>query len=270
MQETPERSGQPPGVPGSSGGRSGGSGGRSGGGGSGGGSSDRRQLRPRATRRSYVDQHPQLDALLGAEEEDEEGGAARRRLNIPLLCHRVERGAPAATLAPASHPSQLTGAALAAAGLRQPLLVPGGAAGRGGVAATCAALGLQLPPAAQLTPEGLAAAVGPSHQVPTIDVATQDSGPRLTLRQLAAYLRQQQEQQQEEQQAFRQQGQREGAPQRLLNVVSLSLADTPLEVRAWHQPPCRLSPAELGVQRCAAGVNQQAPVRTPIYCLGLC
>ena len=76
--------------------------------------------------------------------------------------------------------------------------------------------------------------MGPTHQVPTIDVATQDSGPRLTLRQLAAYLRQQQQQQQEQkeqQQASRQQGRQERQPQRLLNVVSLSLAGTPLEVR---------------------------------------
>jgi hypothetical protein len=51
-------------------------------------------------------------------------------------------------------------------------------------------------------------------QVTTIDVATQDSGPRMTMRQLAEYHEQQQRQPQH----------------RLLNVVSLSLADTDLEV----------------------------------------
>lgn len=61
--------------------------------------------------------------------------------------------------------------------------------------------------------------------MPTIDVATQDSGPRLSLRQLAEYLEQQAQQAQQ-----RQQQQQGTPPRRLLNVVSLSLAGTRLEV----------------------------------------
>ena len=61
--------------------------------------------------------------------------------------------------------------------------------------------------------------------MPTIDVATQDSGPRLSLRQLAEYLEQQAQQAQQ-----RQQQQQGTPPRRLLNVVSLSLAGTRVEV----------------------------------------
>ena len=57
-------------------------------------------------------------------------------------------------------------------------------------------------------------------QVHTIDVVTQESGPRLTLSQLADYLAQQAQQAQQ------------GRPGRLLNVTSLVLAGTPLEVRS--------------------------------------
>ena len=65
-------------------------------------------------------------------------------------------------------------------------------------------------------------------QVPTIDVATQGSGPRLTLRQLADYLAQQAQQAGSPQPAG---PPRRGTPppDRLLNVVSLSLAGTELE-----------------------------------------
>lgn len=258
-----------------------------------------RRLRPRPAGQSYVDRHPQLDAVLGAAEEEEGGsGTAGRRLDVPLMCSRVERTA-AATPLPASHPSQATAEALVASGLRQPLLVPANACGRGaaGAAATRAALGLHLPSAvATLTPRGLAAAIGPDHQVcvrawcmvgfcvcmywvgghaaqtrqpsacsltvavqlwcvlppstavaaavpsplqvPTIDVATQDSGPRLTVRQLADYLEQQQAMGSRGHKQQQHQGQQHG---RLLNVVSLSLAGTPLEVSrlpCWRS--CRL------------------------------
>ncbi len=71
-------------------------------------------------------------------------------------------------------------------------------------------------------------------QVPTIDVVTQESGPRLTLSQLADYLAQQAQQAQQ------------GRQTRLLNVTSLVLAGTPLEVRfgGWERAavvPCSSS-----------------------------
>ena len=83
-------------------------------------------------------------------------------------------------------------------------------------------------------------------QVPTIDVATQGSGPSLALRDLASYLEAQQAQQ--AQQAGG--GGAHGAARRgrLLNVVSLSLAGTALEVR----PPCRHWLALAGPAPCLA------------------
>lgn len=127
---------------------------------------DRRQLRRRRAPVSYLDQHPELDALLGAEDDQERSGAGRQ-LDVAALRQLVERTAPAAAFPAAASPSHLTAEALAAAGLRQPLLVPAGACGRGaaGAAATRTAMGLHLPPAQQLTPRGLAEAIGPDHQV---------------------------------------------------------------------------------------------------------
>ena len=73
------------------------------------------------------------------------------------------------------------------------------------------ALGIRVPP--ELSADSIARAVGRDAAVPTINVETQRSGPRMTLGAWAAYF---------------------GAPaaQRLpplLNVVSLQLAGTPLQ-----------------------------------------
>jgi hypothetical protein len=276
----------------------------SGSGGSAGPSSvERRQLRPRPAL-NYSDQHPVLDAVLGGEEEDGRY-AGRRRLDVARFCALVEHAAHAQRFTAATHPAHVTAEALAAAGLRQPLYVPADGAGAGGVAATRAALGLQLSPEGRLTPAGLAAALGEDHpvglrrfapawlcraaphsrlvclvgvmpleaagpvaaapaarpaaaassccsasalaavQVPTIDVATQGSGPTLTMGQLAQYL--------ERMQGARSAGARrrrsaspnaQPPPARLLNVVSLSLAGTPLEVRALlRAATCRVHTA---------------------------
>lgn len=153
--------------------------------GSGSGSEERRLLRPRSAQLNFTDQHPLLDAVLGGDEEEEGVQGQRRRLDIPLLCSRVERAAPAQPFTAATHPAQVTAEALLASGLRQPLLVPSTACGRGGVEATRAALGLQLPPAEQLTPRGLAAAVGPDHRVGVGCAAW----PCLALRGAAPWLR---------------------------------------------------------------------------------
>ena len=63
-----------------------------------------------------------------------------------------------------------------------------------------------------LSPAYIAAALGPDTRVPTIDVETQTSGPRMTLAEWAQYFA-------------------SAEKDRLLNVVSLSLAGTPLQVR---------------------------------------
>lgn len=283
-----------------------------------------RRLRPRAASVSYLDQHAQLDAVLGdAEEEGGGAAAAGARLDVPMLCRRVESAARAATLAP-SPPSAVTPQALAASGLRQPLLIRANACGRGaaGVAATRAALGLRLPgdPAA-LTLRALADAIGPTHtvgvqcrvrddsappacdaawgrpaagpvarrcppllerpssrpgpglpsthpwraQVPTIDVATQGSGPRLTLRELVAYLEAKQAQQAAAGSAGGG-GQHAAQRGRLLNVVSLSLAGTALEVRVLS---CFLAAPAAGRSSfaCRARPGGRTRLRHPPTCL---
>ncbi len=205
------------------------------------GGAARRQLRPRSAQRLLVDAHPELDALLGREEEVG-GSSNQRQLNVPLLCAKVERDAPAALFAGATPADDVTAAALAASGLRRPLLVR--ADKEGGAAAACTALGLRLPPGEQLTPGGLAAQLGAEVEVPTIDVPTQGSGPRATLAQLADYLEQREAAWHQAQQGGKsqlaqrrrqqaQQAQQQGAlAGRLLNVVSLPLAGTTLEASA--------------------------------------
>lgn len=197
----------------------------------------RRQLRPRSAQRPLVDEHPELDALLGREEEGGRAGTPRQ-LDVPLLCAKVERDAPAASFAAATPADEVTATALAAAGLRRPLLVRGD--DKGGTAAACSALGLRLPPAQQLTPAGLAEQLGADLEVPTIDVPTQGSGPRATLAQLAEYLAQREAAWQQAQRGGKappakrrrqqaQQAQQGALAGRMLNVVSLPLAGTILE-----------------------------------------
>ncbi|KAL4421887.1 hypothetical protein ABPG77_003689 [Micractinium sp. CCAP 211/92] len=239
-----------------------------------GGGAARRQLRPRSAQRLLVDAHPELDALLGREEEVG-GSSNQRQLNVPLLCAKVERDAPAALFAGATPADDVTAAALAASGLRRPLLVR--ADKEGGAAAACTALGLRLPPGEQLTPGGLAAQLGAEVEVPTIDVPTQGSGPRATLAQLADYLEQreaawhQAKQGGKSQPAKRrrqqaQQAQQQGAlAGRLLNVVSLPLAGTTLE--GAISPPAAVE--ELDLVGCVwpdESVEEQRP-ETLLYAL---
>ena len=77
------------------------------------------------------------------------------------------------------------------------------------------ALGMRVP--SQLSPDYMAQALGPDEKVPTIDVASQVSGPRMTLADWAEYFK-------------------EPEKERLLNVVSLSLAGTPLQVPHMSLP----------------------------------
>lgn len=91
------------------------------------------------------------------------------------------------------------------------------------------ALGMSVPEG--LSPEHIASAVGPQERVPVLDVASQTSGPRLTLAEWAHYFRR-------------------TPKERLLNVVSLSLAGTPLQVlhradRPWLPPHCDYQPLYL-------------------------
>ena len=76
-------------------------------------------------------------------------------------------------------------------------------------------LGIRVP--SQLSPDYMAQALGPDEKVPTIDVASQVSGPRMTLADWAKYFK-------------------EPEKERLLNVVSLSLAGTPLQVPHMSLP----------------------------------
>ncbi len=71
-----------------------------------------------------------------------------------------------------------------------------------------------------LSPGYIARALGPDVRVPTIDVESQTSGPRMTLAEWAQYYE-------------------AGEKERLLNVVSLSLAGTPLEVCHQLRPPTK-------------------------------
>ena len=71
------------------------------------------------------------------------------------------------------------------------------------------ALGMRAPEG--LTPDHIANTVGPQERVPVLDVASQTSGPRPTLAEWARYFVSR-------------------PKERLLNVVSLSLAGTPLQV----------------------------------------
>ena len=70
---------------------------------------------------------------------------------------------------------------------------------------------------ADLSPAYIATALGPDTRVPTIDVETQTSGPRMTLSEWAQYYE-------------------SSKKERLLNVVSLSLAGTPLQVSSDPSP----------------------------------
>lgn len=86
-------------------------------------------------------------------------------------------------------------------------------------------LGMRAP--AGLDAAVIAAEAGPDLLVPTIDVETQQSGPRMKLQQWADYF------------AHPPGSVPSGRPRRrrpLLNVVSLSLAGTPLEVPFGNLP----------------------------------
>ena len=78
------------------------------------------------------------------------------------------------------------------------------------------ALGMRVPEG--LSPDHIASAVGPQERVPVLDVASQTSGPRPTLAEWARYFHSR-------------------PKERLLNVVSLSLAGTPLQVLHWADRP---------------------------------
>ena len=94
-----------------------------------------------------------------------------------------------------------------------------------------------------LTSDHIASAVGPQERVPVLDVASQTSGPRPTLAEWARYFRSR-------------------PKERLLNVVSLSLAGTPLQVLHWADRSLasailsQTTPAILaGMQEADAGVS---------------
>jgi hypothetical protein len=140
-----------------------------------------------------------------------------------VVAERDWAGAAVARVAPGAASS----AALRASGFAVPLAIrPQGSSSSGGgdgdacaaaVAATAEALGLRLP-ARPLSVDDVAAGVGATTLVPTLDVARQGDGPRgLTAAAFAAYW-----------------ADPAARRRRLLNCVSLSLARTPL---AEHVAP---------------------------------
>lgn len=163
-----------------------------------------RTLRKRSASVNYNDANEDLDKLLGT--DDKQGP---KKLDVAGLRRKLERTSPATPFSGFLTPEKVL-PTLLAEGFRQPHVVR--AKSSGNVTDTRAALGLRLP-LKLLSPSGMIKAVGPDHEVPTFDVASQDSGPRMTVQQLADYFK---------------------VPpaerSKLINVVSFSLAGTGLEV----------------------------------------
>jgi hypothetical protein len=166
-----------------------------------------RALRKRNSGTNYADGDAILDALLGV--DDDAKNIKLKKPDIASLRRKLERTCPATPLTNLVTPQTVV-ATLEAEGFRRPLVIKANANGH--VGATRAALGLHLP-LAYLSPSGLLKVVDDDHEVPTFDVATQDSGPRMTVKQLADYFALPPEER-----------------TRLVNVVSFSLADTDLAV----------------------------------------
>lgn len=163
---------------------------------------------PRALRQrgavDYREDNVELDSMLGL---GPPGSKPVKRIDVRLLRRKLEQGCTASDL-PASPISDLH-TQIFDKGFRRPLVVR--ATAGGSMNGTRQALGLSLPPAI-FSAEGLATAVGGDTIIPTFDVHTQDTGPRMNLRQLAEYFA-------------------TPAKERakLINVVSFSLADTALQ-----------------------------------------
>jgi len=161
-----------------------------------------RTLRRRGGSVDYRESNEHLDELLGVIPSRR----TRKTPDIARLRKNVEHACLASSL-PATPAAKLA-TRITADGFRSPILIRGSTGDDPeDVRRT---LGLRLPLNA-LTPEGLVAAVGGDRKVPTFDVITQDSGPNMTVQELALY---------------------HATPSnertRLINVVSFSLSDTPL------------------------------------------
>lgn len=183
--------------------------------------SHHRVLRPRRGQVvDYVEAERRLDSLLGIDEDTEELSKTYRskkrrvvaRPNVASWRKKVEVSCPAQcgnddfAISPVTLPSILF-----QEGFRRPRVVLRDSCDS--VEETRRVLGLHLP-LEILTPRGLVATLGPDVDVPTFDVATQTSGPSMTVEELAEY---------HEQDSSKR--------LRLINVVSLSLADTDLAER---------------------------------------
>jgi hypothetical protein len=162
------------------------------------------------------------------ERDDKAGAAGRRRGNWyrHVMAARDWAGAAVARLPPEALTAQL----LTRSGFPIPLaLRPSSSSPLSDDAASsaaAAALGMRLPPA-PLSVADIAAGVGGATLVPTLDVARQGDGPRgLTLDAFAAYW-----------------ADPAARKRRLLNVVSLALARTPLG--EWVAPPAAVSELDL-------------------------
>ncbi|KAK9838013.1 hypothetical protein WJX74_009755 [Apatococcus lobatus] len=140
-----------------------------------------------------------------ASDDDAEATASCRGIDYRALSARV-LGADLPK-APCLSAGELTADQLRANGFRQPIMVPQVP----GQAPAYEALGIELP-AEPFTPAHIAEAIGRDHRLHTIDVATQSSGPNLTLGEWTEYM-----------------AQPAAERKQLLNVVSLQLSNTGLE-----------------------------------------
>lgn len=157
---------------------------------------------------NYAEEDAKLDKLLGLNKTEEGTNNNNRKINIKLFRRKVERSCPAKDLFPSNNPAAATQVARQQ-GFREPILYRATASGT--VSETRKALGLVLPPLDVFSPKGLVKAIGSEHNVPTVDVTNQSSGPQMSVKELAQYL--------------------EAPPEertRLLNVVSFSLMKTAL------------------------------------------
>lgn len=162
-----------------------------------------RSLRQRSKDINYAEDDQELDTMLGV-------SAERHRPDIHRLLRKI-KSSPCTELRSEKNPDIFH--VIRSEGFRRPYLIRGDAFG---TESTAQHLGIKFPPKAFSSPYALTMALGheSTTMIPTIDVATQDAGPQLTVHQLAEYY--------------------ETPPSqrpRLLNIVSMSLADTPLAVR---------------------------------------
>lgn len=156
-----------------------------------------RQLRARPENAPKLIDASPLDAFFDETKQS-------RRLNVAALTKKLQKTCPAKILKPTHYSSDVL-KLLQEEGFQRPIFVK---AKQGDVTAARTQLDIKIPSDIS-TPQGLANAVGRKHIIPTMDVHTQDAGPKMSIQQMVDYLQLPKQER-----------------RRLLNVVSFSLADT--------------------------------------------